>query len=78
MSNFVTVEAMKFTCWFLGHRFNIIEFNHDRVYLSDKCERCGKRDYTNAEMYRKYQAYLQLTGVIDENDPARLTWKKKR
>jgi hypothetical protein len=45
--------------------------------MSDKCERCGKQDYTNAEMFKRYQAYLRWEGVIDDNDPARLTWKRK-
>ena len=53
---------MKFICWILGHRFNIMEYSVTWVYICDRCERCGKKDYENAEIYKKYQTFLKLEG----------------
>jgi len=70
---------MKLICWILGHRFNIMEFSDfgvDRVYICDRCDRCGKRDYEYAEMFKKYQAYLKMEGIVDNYSPPHLSWKK--
>lgn len=58
---------MKLICWILGHRFNIMEFTAEWVYICDRCERCGKKDYEIAEMFRKHQAFLRWEGVVDKN-----------